>query len=129
MEGREREGTGGPRNIHRAGEGEGQAGTAPAGSPGSALVACLSPGPGALGRDPSDPSPAACARSLGVVVEAGLQKDSVGVSEPTEGLLPPGAFPRATPKSVSPSATASGSNPWPVSWRPGHGVSLGPSLA
>lgn len=52
MEGREREGTGGPRNIRRAGEGEGQAGTAPAGSPGSALVACLSPGLGLWAETP-----------------------------------------------------------------------------
>lgn len=52
MEGREWEGTGGPRNIRRAGEGEGQAGTAPAGSPGSALVACLSPGLGLWAETP-----------------------------------------------------------------------------
>lgn len=93
MEGREWEGTGGLRNICRAGEGEGQAGTAHVGSPGSALVACLSSGPGAQGRDPSHPSPAACTLGLGVVIKAALQKGCVGDSAPAEILPPPGASP------------------------------------
>lgn len=101
MEGRQWEGTGGLRNICRAGEGEGQAGTARAGSSGSALLACLPSGSGAQGRDLSCLSPAACTMSLGVVVKAALQKDFVVDPKPTEIPLPPGTFPIVTLESAT----------------------------